>query len=49
MEQECSKEDSFQILTNQSFSEESVQKIDGAEAAERKLLWEEEIKAYYDR
>ena len=43
------EEDSFGILTSQSSSEESVQKIDAAEATERKRLWEEEIKAYYDR
>ena len=46
---EFSEENSFQILTNQSSSEGSVQKIDAAEAAERKQLWEEETKAYYDR
>ena len=45
---QCS-EDSFQILTYQSLSEESAQKIDGAEAVEREWLWEEEIKTYYDR
>ena len=49
MERECSEEDSFRILTNQSSSDESVQKKDAAEAAERKWLWDEETKAYYDR
>ena len=49
LERECNEEDSFRILTNQSSSDESVQKLDAAEAAERKRLWEEEIKAYYDR
>ena len=49
LERECSEEDSLQILNNQSSSDESVQKIDVTEAAERKRLWEEEIKAYYDR
>ena len=45
----CSEEDSFQMLPYQSSSEEPVQKIDAVEAAERKRLWEEETKAYYDR
>ena len=49
LERECNEEDSFRILTNQLSSDESVQKIDAAEAAERKRLWEEEIKAYYDK
>ena len=31
LERECSEEDSLQILTNQSSSEESVQKIDAAD------------------
>ena len=49
VEQEFSEEDSSRILTNQSSSKESGQKIDAAEAAERERLWKEEIKAYYDR
>ena len=49
LKQLCSEEVSFQMLPYQSSSEESVQKIDAAEAAERKRLWDEETKAYYDR
>ena len=49
MEREFSEESSFRILTNQSSSAESVQKIDPTEAAEREQLWKEETKAYYDR
>ena len=39
----CSGEDLFQILMYQSSSEESVQKIDVAEAAERQWLWKEDL------
>ena len=49
VKRQISEEDSFRILTNQSSSDESVPKIDAAEAAERKRLWDEETKAYYDR
>ncbi len=49
LERQCSEEDSFQIPPYQSSSEESVQKIDAAEAEERKQLWEQQRKAYYDR
>ena len=45
VKQQSSEEDLFRMLAKQS----SVQKIDAAEAAEKKWLWEEEIKAYYDR
>ena len=52
VEGECTEEDSFRILTNQSSSEEScdqVQKEDPAAIALREKLWIEETKAYYDR
>ena len=45
MKRQSSEEDLFRMLAKQS----SVQKIDAAEAAERKWIWEEETKAYYDR